>query len=139
MMNLLQHRLRVTLNDSRQITGQLLAFDAHMNIVLADAEEFRKLKRKSVAAPQQEEKRTLGLIILRGEWIVAMTVVGPPPADPRDRLRKAAQGPGSGKAAGRGQPGATGLLGVAPGTQPLGSLGSLGTPVSRGLPGGLGR
>lgn len=37
MMSLIDYRLRVTLNDGRQLTGQLLAFDTHMNIVLSDS------------------------------------------------------------------------------------------------------
>lgn len=36
MMSLINYRLRVTLNDGRQLTGQLLAFDTHMNLVLAN-------------------------------------------------------------------------------------------------------
>ena len=35
MMSLIDYRLRVTLNDGRQMTGQLLAFDTHMNLVLS--------------------------------------------------------------------------------------------------------
>lgn len=65
-----------------------------MNLVLADTEEFRRSKRKGVkAAPgssnadvEQEEKRTLGLIILRGTNIINLSVEGPPPADPSARL-----------------------------------------------------
>ncbi|KAF9888715.1 hypothetical protein FE257_008290 [Aspergillus nanangensis] len=73
MQNLINYRMRVTLNDGRQMTGQMLAFDKHMNLVLADTEEFRRVKRKSkpAAGPanaplvESEEKRTLGLTIVR--------------------------------------------------------------------------
>jgi len=37
MMSLIDYRLRVTLNDGRQMTGQLLAFDTHMNLVLSNS------------------------------------------------------------------------------------------------------
>ena len=67
-----------------------------MNLVLADTEEFRKNKRKQTkpTAPgasatqtiEQEEKRTLGLIILRGAQIVSVSVESPPPAEPSARL-----------------------------------------------------
>lgn len=40
MLSLINYRLRVTLSDGRQITGQLLAFDAHMNVVLSECEYF---------------------------------------------------------------------------------------------------
>lgn len=103
--------------DSRQLTGTLLAFDKHMNVVLADTEEFRRIKRKPAKAASSqtptvsEEKRTLGLIILRGLHIVSLSVEGPPPADPSTRLGAAptggpAAGPGPGIArpAGRGLP-----------------------------------
>lgn len=152
MMNLLQHRLRVTLNDTRQITGQLLAFDVHMNLVLSDATEYRSLRSKEKASTtstttagagataaqneKREEKRSLGLIILRGEWIVSVTVEGPPPTDPRDRLAKGSAGPGVGRAVGRGQSlgsASAGVLGagVVPG------MSALGGPIARNPGGGF--
>lgn len=66
--------------------GQLLAFDKHMNLVIAECEEFRRVKSKKGAKTadeddeEQEMKRTLGLVILRGETIVTISVEGPPPA-----------------------------------------------------------
>src|SRR5271154_1573464 len=79
MQNLIDYRVRITMNDGRQLTGLLMAFDKFMNIVLADTEEFRRIKRRSTTtaptndpAIQQEEKRTLGLVILRGEQVVSL-------------------------------------------------------------------
>lgn len=39
-MALINYRLRITLNDGRQMTGQMLAFDQHMNMVMADSAYF---------------------------------------------------------------------------------------------------
>jgi small nuclear ribonucleoprotein B and B' len=94
-----------------------------MNLVLADTEEFRRVKRKQTkpAAPgasssasqtvESEEKRTLGLTIVRGAHIVSLSVESAPPADPSTRLGKSTpsglstgltSGPGVSRPAGRG-------------------------------------
>jgi small nuclear ribonucleoprotein B and B' len=74
-----------------------------MNLVLADTEEFRRVKRKaakstapgaasSSALTETEEKRTLGLTIVRGAHIISLSVESPPPADPSARLGASAPG-----------------------------------------------
>ena len=162
------------------MTGQMLAFDKvsystpsfstsnesnfspqHMNIVLADTEEFRRVKRKpgkgAQAAPGQpapavvesEEKRTLGLTIVRGTQIVSCSVDGPPPADPSARLGTSAPGgagapsamaagPGISRPAGRGL-GAGGLTGPALGAGGPPPAGFPGFPGGGGPPGFPGR
>jgi small nuclear ribonucleoprotein B and B' len=50
-----------------------------------------------------QQKRTLGLVILRGETIVSVTVEGPPPVSAEDKAGLLA-GPGKGVPAGRGMP-----------------------------------
>ncbi|KAK8050056.1 small nuclear ribonucleoprotein B and B' [Apiospora phragmitis] len=132
---MINYRMRVTLMDGRQMTGQMLAFDKHMNLVLADTEEFRRVKRKQNKPPapgasgsatqtiESEEKRTLGLTIVRGAQIVSLSVESAPPADPSTRLGKTAatslptaltSGPGVARPAGRGAP-PTSLAGPAAG------------------------
>jgi len=106
-----------------------------MNLVLADTEEFRRIKRKQAksGAPgassstqtiEQEEKRTLGLTIVRGAQIVSLSVESPPPADPSARLGKSsgggiasalAAGPGVARPAGRGAAAPISLAGPATG------------------------
>ncbi|VWU48410.1 small nuclear ribonucleoprotein-associated protein B, putative [Hepatocystis sp. ex Piliocolobus tephrosceles] len=69
--NWLQYRVRVTISDTRYFVGTFLSYDRHMNIVLVDAEEFRKVK--SVEESFKEIKRVVGLILIRGENIVSFT------------------------------------------------------------------
>lgn len=136
MAGYINYRMRITLQDSRQLIGQLMAYDRHMNLVLADTEEFRRIKRKqnkpassgeSSSTGQtiiQEEKRTLGLVIVRGAHIVSLSVESPPPSDPSTRLGKTSgagisttlpAGPGVARPAGRGAAAPISLAGPAAG------------------------
>ncbi|WVF69572.1 hypothetical protein IAT40_004350 [Kwoniella sp. CBS 6097] len=122
MVTLIHYRLKVTLNDGRSLVGQMLAYDKHMNFVLAECEEFRTVKGKKAKgapegepAPSVQQKRTLGLVILRGETIVSVSVEGPPPVQKDEGALVA--GPGKGVPAGRGMPlgaGAPGAMAARP-------------------------
>ena len=117
--------------DGRQIVGRFMAFDRHMNLVLSDAEEFRKLPpKKGLTEEDRAVRRVLGFILLRGEEVVSMTVEGPPPQeDKRARAQAAPAGPGSGRAAGRGMPGMVGA--PAPGL--MGPIAGLGGPSAASM------
>lgn len=84
--------------------------DSQIRSFLQRSEEFRKLppaKGKKTADGDREDRRTLGLVLLRGEEVISMTVEGPPPPEEsRSKAVNAAAlaGPGIGRAAGRGIP-----------------------------------
>jgi small nuclear ribonucleoprotein (snRNP)-like protein len=137
----------------------MLAFDKHMNLVLADTEEFRRTKRKQnkpsapgasapAAVVEQEEKRTLGLTIVRGAHIVSLSVESPPPADPSARLGKStgagitsalSAGPGVARPAGRGAAAPISLAGPAAGVGGAAPAPFPGFPGAPGFPGRGGR
>jgi small nuclear ribonucleoprotein B and B' len=113
--------MRVTVSDGRQIIGRFMAFDRHLNLVLGDAEEYRLLppKKGSGGAPQ-EARRVLGLVLLRGEEVISLTVEGPPPVEDRQARGAPVPGPGVGRPAGRGMPLAAAAPPTAPGAPPPG-------------------
>jgi small nuclear ribonucleoprotein B and B' len=74
----LNHRIKVSIGDHRYFIGQMLGFDSHSNVVLKDCEEYRRLKKRK-AGETREAKRNIGLMILRGDSVVHIAVIGPPP------------------------------------------------------------
>ncbi|CAN6196965.1 unnamed protein product [Urochloa humidicola] len=69
MLQFINYSMRVTIQDGCQLVGKLMAFDRHMNLVLGDCEEFRHLppSKSSKTTGDRKERRTLGLLLLRGE------------------------------------------------------------------------
>mmetsp|Transcript_93614 Transcript_93614/g.303006 ORF Transcript_93614/g.303006 Transcript_93614/m.303006 type:complete len:192 (-) Transcript_93614:146-721(-) len=104
MAQWLDYRVRVTISDQRMLVGTFMAFDKYMNVVLADCEEFRKIKSKGRKDDEKEVKRTLGFVVLRGETIVSLMAEAPPPTGPKKA--EIQPGPGRGQVAGRGMPAA---------------------------------
>lgn len=108
--------------------------------MLSDTEEFRTMRKGSRAnvIEERQEKRNLGLIILRGENVVSIAVEGPPPPSASGRL--APGGPGRASGAGRGAMPVPGMGGVAPvglGAAPVAGVGGAGGSVM--APPGMGR
>ncbi len=69
MVQFINYRMRVTIHDKRQLVGTFMAFDRHMNIVLGDCEEYRRIRvkkggdgDKTSPTEEREEKRVLGLV-----------------------------------------------------------------------------
>lgn len=65
MLQYLNHRIRVTINDSRYLIGKLNAFE-NMTLILGDCVEYRVISPKTSTSAGIEEKRTLGLVLLPG-------------------------------------------------------------------------
>ena len=60
----IDQKLSLLLKDSRVIEGKLTGYDEYMNMVLSDAEETH-----------DGNKRRLGIVILRGNNVVSISVL----------------------------------------------------------------
>eukprot|EP00518_Triparma_eleuthera_P003801 CAMPEP_0182455448 /NCGR_PEP_ID=MMETSP1319-20130603/1609_1 /TAXON_ID=172717 /ORGANISM="Bolidomonas pacifica, Strain RCC208" /LENGTH=117 /DNA_ID=CAMNT_0024653505 /DNA_START=196 /DNA_END=545 /DNA_ORIENTATION=- len=87
LLTLVSSRLRVTLVDRRVLVGTFLAFDGHMNMVLSSCEEQRTTEAREEGGLVREStmRRALGLVILRGENVVSVTVEGQAPVEKRQK------------------------------------------------------
>lgn len=143
MLQFINWRVKVTIQDSRYLVGTFIAFDKHMNVILADTEEFRTLRPKGGKGQSKTHKRPLGFVLLRGENVVTMSPETPPAPQPKNINRAAAGGAGSVRPAGRGLSAASlnaGLQGPAP-LPPNSGLGGFQMPpppppgaIGRGIP-----
>ena len=86
LADFINYRVVVELHDHRKFRGQLLAFDRHMNLVLADCEESRIVTKKG--SEPQDIRRLLGLVMTRGETIISVV----PEIPPSDANKKAVAG-----------------------------------------------
>lgn len=171
LLRYVEHRIRVTVQDGRVLIGTFMAFDKHLNLVLSDTEEYRSMSKASSnrssssnnnnssdkndnsksklsnIVEERQEKRLLGLIILRGENVVSIAVEGPPPSEQRAKVMPG--GPGVAKGVGRGMPppsisqhnqgqGVGVPMGLGPGAVPGVGVGSVAFPPPPGMGMGMG-
>ena len=147
MLAFINARVRVTIVDGRHIVGRFLAFDRHMNLVLADAEEFRRLKKKKSDSNNIDEslngedvRRVLGFVLLRGEEVVSLAVEGPPVRVKKIKpLQAAADGGGGGIPLGAGVARPAGRGAPMPGMMmpSSGAAAAVGQPLAGGPPPGM--
>ena len=144
MLAFINARVRVTIVDGRHIVGRFLAFDRHMNLVLADAEEFRRLKKKKSDTNNDNEsnnfgedvRRVLGFVLLRGEEVVSLAVEGPPVRVKKIKPQAADGGGGIPLGAGVARPAGRGA--PMPGMMPSsGAAAAVGQPLAGGPPPGM--
>jgi small nuclear ribonucleoprotein B and B' len=49
ILQYINYRMRITIEDGRMFVGKFMAYDKHLNMVLGDCEEFRKVTIRNKA------------------------------------------------------------------------------------------
>lgn len=104
MSDLINYRIKISTIDNRSYIGTLLAFDKHLNLVLSDTIESRITKKSYSELKKSNnpteikptlDKRSLGLIILRGDQIVSLVIESAPLTSVGSRLGVGNKGTGT--------------------------------------------
>ena len=74
MLHYVNYRMKVTIQDGRTLVGTLMAFDKHMNLVLGDCEESRRIKSKKAAGGSTCP--SLAVLVHRGYGRVSFAFCG---------------------------------------------------------------
>ena len=100
----INYRVKVTLSETRNLVGSFIAFDKHMNVVLSDTEEFLKLKSKEKGKPDKDVKRSLGLVLVRGDSIISFSAESSPSQSNKrnESIKQTANTVGTATSIGRG-------------------------------------
>lgn len=77
LRHLINHIIKIIFQDSSVIQGELKGFDKHMNLLLTNCIEIDSEKSKS---------KSLGFILVRGEQILATSVVSSPLISKEERM-----------------------------------------------------
>ena len=71
----LNEKVFIRLKHNRELRGQLLAYDEHLNLSLGDAEEKITLKQKEQLSGQEMvrvQKKLHGWLFVRGDLVVSV-------------------------------------------------------------------
>ena len=78
LRHLINHIIKIIFLDSTVIQGELKGFDVHMNLLLANCTEVESTGTTPSSNGSSQKKRQMGFILVRGEQILATSVVSSP-------------------------------------------------------------
>uniref|UniRef100_A0AC35TG43 U6 snRNA-associated Sm-like protein LSm3 n=1 Tax=Rhabditophanes sp. KR3021 TaxID=114890 RepID=A0AC35TG43_9BILA len=74
----LNEKVLVKMRAEREIVGTLHAFDQHLNMILADAEEtvtITEIEEDQFEEVYKQEKRTIPMLFLRGDSVILVSPI----------------------------------------------------------------